>query len=81
MHKACSKSSQRRQTHRKIHLEKHTLGKCGPGRGSEIRKCPNEQRVQYGANPARDGTPRFRRYENYKDATTIGGAKRLVATN
>ena len=44
-------------------------------------KFPNEQRVQYGANPARDGTPRFRRYENYKEATTIGGAKRLVATN
>jgi len=41
------------------------------------RRFPRDQRVQYGANPARVNTPRYRRYENYKEATTIGGARRL----
>ena len=45
------------------------------------RRFPNDQRVQYGANPARINTPRHRRYENYKEATTIGGARRLGATS
>ena len=45
------------------------------------RKFPNEQRVVYGANPARVNTPRYRRYENYSDASTIGGARRLGATS
>jgi hypothetical protein len=37
--------------------------------------------VEYGANPARVNTPRHRRYENYKEATTIGAARRLGSTN
>ena len=45
------------------------------------RRFPKEPRVQYGANPARVNTPRYRRYENYKEATTIGGARRLGATS
>ena len=45
------------------------------------RKFPNEQRVVYGANPARVNTPRHRRYANYSDASTIGGARRLGATS
>ena len=45
------------------------------------RRFPNELRVQYGENPARRGTPRFNRFENYKEATTIGAARRLGATN
>ena len=45
------------------------------------RKFPNEQRVEYGANPARAGTPRHRRFEAYKVATSIGGARRLGSTS
>jgi len=45
------------------------------------RRFPNDQRVRYGANPARPGTPRFRRYERYKEAATVGGARRLGATS
>ena len=45
------------------------------------RRFPNDQRVEFGDNPARVGTPRHRRYESYKSATTIGGARRLGATS
>ena len=45
------------------------------------RRFPNEQRVEYGANPARVNTPRHRRFEAYKVATTIGAARRLGATS
>ena len=45
------------------------------------RRFPNDQRVEYGPNPARIGTPRYRRYENYKTATTIGGARRMGSTS
>ena len=45
------------------------------------RRYPNEQRVEYGANPARVNTPRHRRFEAYKVATTIGAARRLGATS
>jgi len=45
------------------------------------RKFPNTQRVRYGANPARVGTPRHARYEAYKEAVTIGEARRLGATS
>ena len=45
------------------------------------RRFPNEQKVQYGANPARVGTPRHRRFENYKSATSIGAAWRLGASS
>ena len=50
-------------------------------RRAPYRRFPNEQRVEYGANPARVNTPRYRRFENYKEATTIGGARRLGATS
>ncbi len=46
------------------------------------RRFPNEQRVEYkDQNPARIGTPRFRRYESYKVSRTIGAARRLGATS
>ena len=46
------------------------------------RRFPNEQRVEYkDQNPARIGTPRFRRYESYKVTHTIGAARRLGATS
>jgi len=45
------------------------------------RRFQNDQRVRYGANPARAGTPRHMRYEAYKVATTVGGARRLGATS
>lgn len=45
------------------------------------RRFPNEQWVEYGANPARVNTPRYRRFENYKEAITIGGARRLGSTS
>ena len=46
------------------------------------RRFPNEQRVEYkDQNPARLGTPRFRRYEAYKVTHTIGAARRLGATS
>ncbi len=46
------------------------------------RRFPNEQRVEYkDQNPARIGTPRFRRYESYKFSHTIGAARRLGATS
>ncbi len=44
------------------------------------RRFPNEQRVRFGDNPARAGGPRWRRFERYKEATTIGAARRLSAT-
>ena len=50
-------------------------------RRAPYRRFPNDQMVEYGANPARAGTPRYRRYESYKQATTIGGARRLGATS
>ena len=45
------------------------------------RRFQNDQRVRYGANPARAGTLRHMRYEAYKVATTVGGARRLGATS
>ena len=45
------------------------------------RRFPNTQKVEYGANPARAGTPRYRRFEAYSSATTIGAARRLGATS
>jgi hypothetical protein len=45
------------------------------------RKFPNVQKVRYGANPARGGTPRHGRYEAYKGASTIGEARRLGASS
>jgi len=46
------------------------------------RRFPNDQKVEYGQqNPARQGTPRYRRYEKYKVATTIGSARRLGASS
>jgi hypothetical protein len=45
------------------------------------RKFPNDQKVEYGDNPARATTPRHRRYEKYRMATTIGQARRLGATS
>jgi hypothetical protein len=44
------------------------------------RKYPPDQRIRYGANPARMGTPRHARFELYKLATTVGEARRLGAT-
>jgi hypothetical protein len=43
------------------------------------RKYPPDQRIRYGANPARRGARRAR-YEIYKVATTIGEARRLGAS-
>jgi hypothetical protein len=43
------------------------------------RRFPNEQRVRCGANPVRVGTPRHARYEAYKVASAIGGARTLGA--
>ena len=63
------------------------IGYQGQPRALEIdprdpyRRFPNELRVEYGANPARVSTPRYRRFDNYKEATTIGGARRLGATS
>ena len=45
------------------------------------RKFPNEQRVRFEDNPGRPGGPRWVRFEKYKVATTIGGARRLGATS
>ena len=45
------------------------------------RRFPNDRKVEYGDNPARVATPSYRRYENYKGATTIGAARRLGATS
>ena len=45
------------------------------------RRFPNEQRVEYLENPARLGTPRYRRFERYKAVNTIGEARRLGATS
>ena len=46
------------------------------------RSFPNDQKVEYGANPAEPGTPRYRRFEkSSKVATTIGAARRLGATS
>ena len=45
------------------------------------RRFPNDQRVRFGDNPARPGGARWRRYEKYKEATTIGGVRRLGGTS
>jgi hypothetical protein len=45
------------------------------------RKFPNDQRVRFEDNPGRPGGPRWVRFEKYKEATTIGGARRLGATS
>ena len=45
------------------------------------RRFPNDQGVEYGENPSRVNTPRHRRYEKYRVATTIGAARRLGATS
>jgi len=45
------------------------------------RRFPNDQKVQYGENPARVNTPRHRRYEKYRVATSIGAARRLGASS
>ena len=39
------------------------------------------KKVEYGENPARANTPRHRRYEKHRVATTIGAARRLGATS
>ena len=49
---------------------------------AEYRRFPNEIRVEYQEqNPARRNSERFRRYENYKRAKTIGEARSLGATS
>ena len=49
---------------------------------AEYRRFPNENRVEYQEeNPARRNSERFRRYENYKRAKTIGEARSLGATS
>ena len=45
------------------------------------RRFPNDQRVRFGDNPARPGGARWRRYEKYREATTIGGVRRLGGTS
>ena len=46
------------------------------------RRFPNETRVAYqDKNPARPNGERYKRYENYKKATTIGQARSLGATS
>ena len=45
------------------------------------RRFPNETRVEYKANPSRLGSVRYRRYELYKSAKTIGEARALGATS
>ena len=46
------------------------------------RKFPNSQGIEYtGPNPAREGTPRHRRYERYRTASDLGAARRLGATS
>jgi len=45
------------------------------------RRFPNDQRVRFGDNPGRPGGPRWVRFEKYKEASTIGGARRLGATS
>jgi hypothetical protein len=43
-------------------------------------RFPNEQKVEFRANPARENGARWRRYEKYKTANTIGQARRLGAS-
>ena len=46
------------------------------------RRFPNELRVEYqNENPARRNSERYKRYENYKTARTIGEARILGATS
>lgn len=45
------------------------------------RRFPNQTKTEYGPNPARQNTPRHRRYQKYSVATTIGEARRLGATS
>ena len=46
------------------------------------RRFPNETRVRFSdQNPGRANSDRFRRYEIYKSANTIGQARRLGATS
>jgi len=48
---------------------------------ASYRKFPNYQRIRFEDNPGRPGGPRWVRFEKYKAATTIGGARRLGATS
>lgn len=45
------------------------------------RRFPNEQRVRFEDNLGRPGGPRWVRFDKYKVANTIGGARRLGATS
>jgi len=45
------------------------------------KRLPNDQRVRFGDNPARPGGARWKRFGKYKEATTIGGARRLGASS
>ena len=45
------------------------------------RKFPSEQRVCFEDNPGRPGGPRWVRFEKYKVASTIGGARRMGASS
>ena len=46
------------------------------------RRFPNETAVVYSTeNPARPNSERYRRYERYRVARTIGEARRLGATS
>jgi hypothetical protein len=40
------------------------------------RRFLDNQKVEYGLNPARINTPGNRRYNSYRTATTIGAARR-----
>ena len=49
---------------------------------AQYRRFPNEMRVAYSANnPARIDSERYKSYDNYKTATTIGEARVLGATS
>ena len=71
-----SSSSSEPPPDRERQLRALEVDPCAP-----YRRFPNDQRVRYGANPARVGTQRYRRYERYKEAMTIGGSRRLGATS
>ena len=45
------------------------------------RRFANEQKVRFEENPARSGSARWRRFEKYKEATTIGGVRRMGGTS
>ncbi len=48
---------------------------------AQYRRFLNDMVIEYKKNPARPGTPRYKRFEKYKVATTIGAARRLGATS